>query len=133
MKKYYFGLIWILILTSCTNSQVESHNISLEEIQILTQGNSIEDSDDMREICQSFQLTKEQVRLYYFESRNSTEAEIHDNFNILPCNSTGTISINGEAYSWIIRAGGVGSFYNEQQTILRVCDEACCKLTKEIC
>jgi len=88
-----------------------NEDILISNIDILTQGNSLEDTNDMREICKRFQLTKKQVRLYYFESRESTESEIHDSYDILPCNSTGTISINGEIFSWIIRAGGVGVEY----------------------
>ncbi len=123
----------MFILTSCASKQVENEDILISKIDILTQGNSLEDTDDMREVCKGFQLTKKQVLLYYLESRESTESEIHDSYDILPCNSTGTISINGEFFSWIIRAGGVGSFYNKHKNILRVCDEKCCFITNGIC
>jgi len=125
--------MFICTLVSCAERNIENINIPINKIEIISQGNSLEDSDDMREVCKQFHLTKKQVLHYYLESRASTESEIHDSYNILPCNSTGIISINGEAFSWIIRAGGVGSFYNKQKTILRVCDKKCCKLTKGIC
>lgn len=133
MRIYYFVIILTFVLTSCANRQAENEDVLISKIYILTQGNSLEDTNDMREVCKNFQLTKKQVLFYYLESRESTESEIHDSYDILPCNSTGTISINGEIFSWIIRAGGVGSFYNEHKNILRVCDEACCKVTNGIC
>ncbi len=133
MKIYFFVIMLIFILTSCASKQTENEDVLISRIDILAQGNSLEDTNDMREVCKSFQLTRKQVLLYYLESRESTETEIHDSYDILPCNSTGTISINGEIFSWIIRAGGVGSFYNKHKNIFRVCDEACCKVTNGIC
>ncbi|VAW28007.1 hypothetical protein MNBD_BACTEROID06-110 [hydrothermal vent metagenome] len=133
MKIYFFVIMLIFILTSCASKQTENEDVLISRIDILAQGNSLEDTNDMREVCKSFQLTRKQVLLYYLESRESTETEIHDSYDILPCNSTGTISINGEIFSWIIRAGGVGSFYNKHKNILRVCDETCCKVTNGIC
>ena len=133
MNKYYVVIIFMLVLVSCANKQAENKYVLIGKVNIITQGNSLEDTNNMREACKSFRLTKEQVRLYYFESRESTESEIHDSYDILPCHSTGTISVNGEIFSWIIRAGGVGSFYNNNKNSLRVCDEKCCKSTNGIC
>jgi N-acetyl-anhydromuramyl-L-alanine amidase AmpD len=59
--------------------------------------------------------------------------KVHDEYNILPCNSTGTMIINGELFSWIIRAGGVGNFESKDKSFVRVCDEKCCEKTKGIC
>jgi len=121
------------MLGSCVSTRDQNDRVVINNIEILTQGNSIEDTDDMREICKPFKLTKKQVLLYYLESKDSTEQEIHDSYNILPCNSTGTIIINNKIFSWIIRAGGVGTFYNKNKVILRVCDEKCCNKIKGIC
>ena len=132
MKKIYL-MLFTFFVVACASAQVKNNSVTIDNIKILTQGNSIEDSDDMREVCKSFKLTKKQVLLYYLESKDSTEQEIHDSYNILPCNSTGTIIINNKKYSWIIRAGGVGTFYNKNKIILRVCDKKCCNTTKGIC
>ena len=133
MKKYYVVIIFMFVLDSCANKQAESKDVLIGKISIITQGKSLEDTNDMSEACKHFQLTKEQVQLYYRESRESTEPEIHDRYDILPCHSTGTISVNGEIFSWIIRAGGVGSFYKKNKNSLRVCDKKCCKATNGIC
>jgi hypothetical protein len=122
----------VLTVVACSGP-VEVKNESASEVRITSQGNSLQDSDAMRSVCSDFQLTKEQVLTYYRESRPSTEAEIHDSFNILPCYSSGSILIDGEQFQWIIRAGGVGEFFNEQKKILRVCEGRCCRLTKGIC
>jgi len=131
MKKIHI-IIFTFILNACVSTQA-NNNITINSIEILTQGNSIEDSDDMREVCKSFNLTKKQVLLYYLESRDSSEQEVHDSYNILPCNSTGTLIAHNETFSWIIRAGGVGTFYNKNKTILRICDKKCCDTIKGIC
>lgn len=131
--KQLFSLALVIFISSCSTTQNEYEGVSLTDIEIETQGNSLEDSDDMREVCSEFKLTKEQVRTYYFESRLSSEQEVHDDYNILPCNSTGTMVINGELFSWIIRAGGVGNFESKDKSFVRVCDEKCCKNTKGIC
>lgn len=132
MKKL-FSLALLIFVSSCVTKKNEYESVTLTDITIETQGNSLEDSDMMREVCSEFMLTKEQVRAYYFESRQSNEQEVHDDYNILPCNATGTIIINGELFSWIIRAGGVGNFESRDKSFVRVCDEKCCKNTKGIC
>ncbi len=131
--KQLFLLALVIFSLSCSTKQSEYENASISDIKIEAQGNSLEDTDDMREVCRKFKLTKEQIKIYYLESRLSTEQEVHDDYNILPCNSTGTMVINGESFSWIIRAGGVGNFENKDKSFVRVCDEKCCKRTKGIC
>jgi hypothetical protein len=131
--KQLFTFVLMVFVSSCSTIRNNNENIYLTDIKIETQGNSLEDSDEMREVCSEFKLTVEQVRTYYFESHLSSEQEVHDEYNILPCNSTGTMIINGELFSWIIRAGGVGNFESEDKSFVRVCDEKCCKNTKGIC
>ena len=125
--------VMVVVCSSCATTQNKHENVSISDIRIETQGNSLEDSDDMREVCSEFKLTKKQVRIYYLESRLSSEQEVHDNYNIIPCNATGTMVINGEQFSWIIRAGGVGNFESKEKSFVRVCDKKCCELTKGIC
>lgn len=127
MKKFFFLLFASLYSVHCFS------DILITDINILTQGNSIEESVEVIEMCKTFHLTKEQVANYVLESRLSNEREVHDDYNIFPCNSTGTMKINGELFSWIIRAGGVGNFESKERSFVRVCDEACCKKVKGIC
>lgn len=133
MKRHIMGIIFFLMISSCDRETTKYTDIKIGDVEIITQSNSLENSDEMREVCESFKLSKSQVITYYYESRESTESEIHDSYNILPCNSTGSIMVNGEKYSWLIRAGGVGAFYNKSNSSLRVCGDNCCKLIKGIC
>jgi hypothetical protein len=131
MKTFPY-LMLSLVLSACATQQ-PGEGLTVTNIRIDTQGNSLEDSDEMRSVCAEFQLTREQVRIFARGSRPTSEAEIHDDFNILPCYSAGTASINGERYQWIIRAGGVGEFFNNDRKLLRVCEGKCCSLADGIC
>ena len=131
--RWLFSLPMGIVISSCSMMQHKHEDVTITDIKFETQGNSLEGTDDMREVCSDFTLTEEQVRTYYFESRLSTEQEVHDDYNILPCNSTGTMVINGNLFSWVIRAGGVGGFESEDESFVKVCDERCCKRTKGIC
>ncbi|HHI92826.1 MAG TPA: hypothetical protein ENK04_04815 [Gammaproteobacteria bacterium] len=133
MIKYYLCFIFVISLTSCTTENKNHERQIISDIEILTQGNISREESYFQDLCGDFRLTKEQVKIYYHESRLSNEQEVHDRFNLFPCYSTGTIRINGEKYMWKIRAGGVSNFYNENEMFLRVCDEKCCKRTKGIC
>ena len=133
MSRGCFHVFLLMVLTSCAIGKTSYDNKTVSDIKILTQGNISRDNSYFYELCGKFRLTREQVKIYYFESRASTEQEIHDSYNLFPCYSTGTININGEKYMWKIRAGGVGAFHNKNKILLRVCDEKCCKLTKGIC
>ena len=96
----------MIILTSCTANKQNYGGEIISDIEILTQGNISRNDAYAQYLCKNFTLTKEQVRNYYFQSRVSSNREIHDNFNLLSCYSTGTININGEKFMWKIRAGG---------------------------
>jgi len=133
MTQYYLCFILVISLTSCAVENKNYKYKTVSDIEILTQGNISRDESYFQDLCGKFRLTKEQVEIYYLESRPSNEQEVYDNFNLFPCYSTGTIKIHGEKYMWKIRAGGVSNFYNDHKMVLRVCDEKCCKRTKGIC
>lgn len=87
----------------------------------------------MQDVCQRFNLTETQILNYFHLATVSDEATVHDEHNILPCFSTGRINISGKEYNWIIRAGGVGEYYNDEERVILVCNEKCCMKTKGIC
>ncbi len=132
MKKYFFVCILSSLFTSCSNDNI-NQEITLSNIEIKTQGNISRKDEYARYLCDRFVLTKEQVKNYFIYSRVSDEQEIHDDYNLLSCYSTGSIKINGEEFLWKIRAGGVADVYNEKMRILRVCDDNCCNKTMGIC
>lgn len=133
MRRYSFLLIIMLTGFSCSNGETDVTNSLTDTVKIHIQGNSLEGSDDMRALCQQFTLTKKQVADYYRTSRSVTEREAHADHPILPCYSTGTIVIDQEEFSWIIRAGGVGNFVGKTKQSVRVCDEECCTQIRTIC
>lgn len=133
MIKHYLCIIFVVTLTSCAMKTDNLNSEIISNIKILTQGNMPKDDLSAQYLCGNFTLTKEQVRNYYYQSRVTTAQEVHDNFSVFPCYSTGTIKINGENYRWKIRAGGLGRFYNNTKWFLRVCDKKCCEQTKGIC
>ena len=133
MKNYVILFIVLLFSVSCSSVKTEKDDPIINNVSIKTQGNSSRDIDYMREVCKSFKLTDEQVITYYLESRLSTEMEVHDSYNILPCYSTGVMTVDGELFSWVIRAGGVANFKSKDNSFVRVCDKKCCKKTRDIC
>lgn len=117
------------LLAACTGTVSKSYS----DIKITSQQNSLEETNLMKDVCQQFKLTEGQVLNYFREASVTDEATIHAEYNILPCYSTGKINISGKTYNWIIRAGGVGEYFNDTKKILLVCEEKCCKKTKGIC
>ncbi len=83
MKRHIMGIIFFLMISSCDRETTKYTDIKIGDVEIITQSNSLENSDEMREVCESFKLSKSQVITYYYESRESTESEIHDSYNIL--------------------------------------------------
>jgi len=133
MIRYYLYIIFVVTLTSCATGMENINSEIISDIEILTQGNIPKDDVSAQYLCGDFTLTIEQIKNYYYQSRITNAQEIHDSFSVFPCYSTGTIKINGEKYTWKIRAGGISRFYNDNKWFLRVCDEKCCKKTKGIC
>lgn len=118
-----------LLLAACTGTVSNSYS----DIKITSQQNSLEETKLMNDVCQQFKLTEGQVLNYFREASVTDEATIHAEYNILPCYSTGKVNISGKTYNWIIRAGGVGEYFNDTKKVLLVCKEKCCEKTKEIC
>lgn len=119
----------VLLLASCSGTTDNKYS----EIKIISQQNSLEDTKLMKDVCQEFTLTNDQVLNYFNEATVTDEQTIHDQHDILPCYSTGSINISGDIYNWIIRAGGVGEYYNDKNKVLLVCNEKCCNKTQGIC
>lgn len=117
----------ILTLISCATQSTNT------QVNFSTQGASSENTPGMAETCKQFQLSKADVIKFYHYSRQYSAREIHDEFDVLPCYSTGQITTNNETWDWLIRAGGTGSFNNNKQQLLRACDVQCCNILKNIC
>jgi len=132
MVKIYLYIcftLFTLLLVSCSDTV----NNIFSTIEITSQQNSTDATKLMKGVCQQFTLTDDQILSYFSEASVTNEQTIHDQHDIFPCYSTGKINISGDTYNWIIRAGGVGEYYNDKNKVLLVCKEKCCKKTKGIC
>lgn len=133
MKKHVILLFILLFSASCSSVKTKKYTPLINNVSIKTQGNSSVEREYMQDVCKSFKLTNEKIVTYYLESRLSTEMEVHDSYNILPCYSTGNMTIDGELFTWVIRAGGVANFESKNKSFIRVCDKKCCIKTRDIC
>jgi len=120
-------ILFSLLFVSCAVTETYT------DIVITSQGNSLENTKLMKEVCKQFKLSEDQVLSYFQEATRTDESTIHNQHDILPCSSRGEIKISGIEYSWIIRAGGVGEYFNDTKKVLLVCEDKCCKITKGIC
>lgn len=132
LKKHISLFFLAGVLISCTDLTQAQTDV-LGNVSFDAQGQSIMKDEMTRKLCKEFVLTPSDVKHFYNYSRPTTEQEIHDEFDILPCFSTGKIVINGTSFNWRIRAGGTGAFYNDRSSLLRVCEKKCCDKLKNLC
>lgn len=146
MKLKVFYLLLSFLLSSCaaSNSSNKNNNspeqnlfseksFELAEVEFRKQGVSPASRPYMKEVCRGFELTEEQVRDFFNDSEVISEKELQGDLRLLPCHSVGTISINDEQYSWVIRAGGIGEFFNKNDKFYKVCGRECCKKNPGLC
>lgn len=121
------------ILLGCSSSKpVPGQPIKITNVQAELRGKQIKDRPDMADICKAFSLTEQQVQSFY-QHAIEIESEEAEQYRRLPCYTTGTVKINKERYSWLIRAGGIGEFYNKDKRILKVCGKNCCSKIPGVC
>ena len=58
--------------------------------------------------CQSWKLTEAQVLDFFARSTAVIPSELSTSFAVVPCQYSGSISINGEDYTFSINAGAFG-------------------------
>lgn len=144
MKARVVFLLMLAMLTGCaaSNSQpleeakttiLETQTFELAEVEFRKQGASPANRPYMKDACRGFELSEKQVRDFFADSEEISEQELQGNLKMLPCHSVGTISINDEQYSWVIRAGGIGEFFNDKNKFYKVCGRECCKKNPGLC
>lgn len=139
MKYNIIYLLLLLMLTGCAASNSQQNDIlaqqsfELAELDFRKQGVSPENRPYMKEACRGFLLSEKQVRSFFALSEAVQEKDLDSNVQMLPCHSIGTANINNEQYSWIIRAGGIGEFYNEKNKFYKICGKECCQKNPGLC
>ena len=118
----------LLLITACAN-----HQTPVENIQITQQGQNIKNRPTMHDVCKGFHLNKSQFSHFYHNAKIVEQDELSEHYKKLPCFASGTVSLNGEHYQWIIRAGGIGEFFNETNQFTKICGIKCCDKVQGVC
>lgn len=57
-------------------------------------------------ICEDFQLTDSQAQAFFARAQPISAAQLHDDYDVLPCWVEGSTGSDGDTSKWKIRAGG---------------------------
>lgn len=134
--KQLSGLVLVAILLGGCGSPAPVQNaqgLAITRIKVEQRGKNEDNRPNMMGICKGFLLTENQVREFFDSSSFLREAEPSARYNILPCYSSGSALINDKPYQWVIRAGGVGEFYNDSDRFVKICGKNCCSKLPGIC
>lgn len=123
------------LLTSCAseNDSLPGNNVAITHIQVQIDGATSKSRPNMAVICKGFLLSQNQVRNFFLYSSHAREIHSYDNYNILPCYAKGTALIDKKPYTWIIRSGGVGEFFNTKHHMVKICGQGCCGKVAGVC
>jgi hypothetical protein len=124
--KYIILLLVTFVLTSCTSKSTEDKRSKYSDIKIHQQGQSLDSDKIIANACKEFTLNKSSVYRFFNQSHSISEIELHNEYDILPCYSEGSLVLDGKPYSWRIRAGGTGVLSNENEVINKACSEKAC-------
>jgi hypothetical protein len=58
--------------------------------------------------CESWNLTSDQVLTFFAHATAILPEELHTTYNVVPCQYSGSITINGTVYEFSINAGAFG-------------------------
>lgn len=129
-------LLYIIFsISSCTSSIVGDPNKPISFITVKTEGKNKQDRPQMATVCKGFFLSPHKVTDFYLHATRikTDQQDEPGKYDILPCYSSGTAAIKGKLYNWIIRAGGIGEFYIEDDRFIKVCGKGCCDKVPGIC
>jgi len=118
----------LLLITACTN-----HQTPIDNIQITQQGQNIENRPAMHDVCKGFHINDSQVHDFFNNAKMIEQGALNEHYKKLPCFASGTVSLNGEHYQWIIRAGGIGEFFNKTNQFTKICGIKCCDKVQGVC
>jgi len=134
LSKYgLYSAIWLiclLLLGGCASSRVEGE---LSEITVLAQGKSIKQKPTMIAACKGFYVTPEKLKDFFQHAALTNEKQANSNYEKLPCYSSGTAYLGNEEIEWVLRAGGVGEFYNDRNSFTKICGVSCCDNVQGVC
>ncbi|PKG83044.1 hypothetical protein CXF85_11905 [Colwellia sp. 75C3] len=123
-------LLCLVFLNACSSSRSANE---LTEITILAQGENINSRPEMTEACKGFYVSTEKLKSFYLNSALTHDKQASSNKRELPCYSSGIAFLADEQIHWVLRAGGVGEFYNGQKSFTKICGISCCDSVQGVC
>jgi hypothetical protein len=137
MKQLICVVVMTLLSGGCTAPVPvlvpDTPTLAIAAIKVQQRGKNEDNRPNMMGICKGFLLTETQVRDFFNYSAFIKEPESPSRHEILPCYSSGTAMINDKLYHWVIRAGGIGEFHNDNDRFTKICGKACCSKVPGIC
>ena len=135
MDKIIRYLLLTFFITGCTQAPVENtgQGIKFDRIRVDSASRLNDGSAEMISRCTGFILSKKLVRDFLLNAERVDAGEADKYYRILPCTSTGIVRINQRKYSWIVRSGGIGEFYNDKDRFFMVCGKNCCGKVAGVC
>lgn len=125
--------VLLLLIAACfTACSSIDKTIPISHVEVMYRGKSNEDRPQMSSVCKGFFMSHDKVQDFFYNASRVNDAD-RKKYEILPCYAKGTAYIYGVKYNWIIRAGGVGEFYNDSDRFFKVCGKQCCKKVERIC
>lgn len=120
-------LLNAVFLSFGCSHQVNSHaDSTFSNVTVENQGQSLDDDQVIVNACKDFSISKDSVHKFFNQAKTISELTLHNQHDILPCYSTGSLSFNNQEYIWRIRAGGTGELSTEKETINKVCSKEDC-------
>ena len=128
-------LILTLLFSGCAANQVSksSDGLGIGRVRIDAKSKHMDGSVEMITRCSGFILTEKQVRDFLTHAVRIKDSEPDKYYRILPCSATGIAIIDKRKYNWVIRAGGVGEFFNDKDRFIEICGKNCCDKVPGIC
>lgn len=130
--RHHSCYMWVLIL-SFSAFFIVGCSFNQEPVAVTLQGQHIESRPKMAKVCKGFYVDDNKILAFFEHSAVAEEHELNPLYQQLPCFSSGTIEINNTQYQWILRAGGVGEFFNDNDRFTKVCGIKCCNKVQGVC
>ncbi|MCP4321101.1 MAG: hypothetical protein GY951_17015 [Psychromonas sp.] len=103
------------------------------QFEIIDQGSHIVSRPNMSDVCKGFMVTEQKFDAFFEHANITHEEDLNERYKALPCYSSGITYIDDQKYNWILRAGGVGEFFNDNKQFTKVCGVACCAKVEGVC
>ena len=99
----------------------------------------------MAEACKGFYVSPEKLKDFFQYAALTHEERVNNNYEKLPCYSSGTAYLGDDEIQWVLRAGGVGEFKNlhhktqnnnqdqTQKSFTKICGVSCCDNVQGVC